>query len=546
MLLSRWLALILLTSVWVSPAAADGVERRVPAGGDLQQALNAAQAGDRIVLEPGATYLGNFVLPVHSGSDFVTLTTDPASSDLPPTGKRISPEHAGLLAKIQSPNGEAALATAPGARHWRLQFLEFPGGRSSDVILLGDGGPKQRTLADVPGDLVIDRCYIHGDANGAGPKRGVALNSGRTTIIGSTIADFARRGQDTQAIGGWNGPGPYLIENNRLEAAAENFLLGGAMPRIDGLVPSDITFRHNYVTKPLAWRNQKLNVKNLFELKNARRVLVEFNVFENTWADAQAGYAIVLTPRGESGRAPWATVEDVTFRYNIVRHAGGGVNVLGRDDGGASGQLRGLRISNNLFYDISEANWGGAGAFVQLGDEPATVVIEHNTVLHTGTVVVAYGGTKQSAAPIRGFIFRDNLARHNRYGVHGGGRAVGNDTLQWYFPGAIFDNNVLAGAKASLYPPDNLFPSVEEFERQFMSLATDDFRLVPESSFRGKATDGVDLGADISRIANGVPADDERRPDRERRPVRKGPGSVSLGAALAVASFTLARTLVRP
>ncbi|MGE5359790.1 MAG: hypothetical protein ACM3NQ_12305, partial [Bacteroidales bacterium] len=34
----------------------------VPAGGDLQAALDRAQPGDTVLLQPGATYTGNYVL----------------------------------------------------------------------------------------------------------------------------------------------------------------------------------------------------------------------------------------------------------------------------------------------------------------------------------------------------------------------------------------------------------------------------------------------------------------------------------------------------
>lgn len=37
-------------------------------GGDLQAPLNAAQPGDTILLEAGAEFVGNFVLPVKSGT----------------------------------------------------------------------------------------------------------------------------------------------------------------------------------------------------------------------------------------------------------------------------------------------------------------------------------------------------------------------------------------------------------------------------------------------------------------------------------------------
>ena len=63
-----------------------------------------------------------------------------------------------------------------------------------------------------------------------GQKRGIAMNSASTTIIGSYISDIKSTSQDAQAIAGWSGPGPFLIENNYLEASGENFMLGGATP----------------------------------------------------------------------------------------------------------------------------------------------------------------------------------------------------------------------------------------------------------------------------------------------------------------------------
>ena len=63
-------------------------------------------------------------------------------------------------------------------------------------------------------------------------------------------------GLDTQAICGWNGPGPYTITNNYLEAAGENILFGGADPSIPNLVPSNITVTGNYLTKQLAWESE--------------------------------------------------------------------------------------------------------------------------------------------------------------------------------------------------------------------------------------------------------------------------------------------------
>jgi len=472
----------------------------VPAGADLQAALNSASPGDLITLAAGATYTGNFVLPVKQGNAFITIRTD-SIDGLPPVGRRISPDASPLLAKLRSPTNLPALTTAPGAHAWRIELVEFLANRAGqgDIIALGDGSLAQSSLDQVPGDLVIDRCYIHGDPD-IGQKRGIALNSGRTAIVGSYISDIKLTAIDTQAIAGWNGPGPFRIENNHLEAAGEVFLLGGSIPGIRDLVPSDVTFVRNYVGRPVGWRDQKWQVKNLLELKNARRVLIERNLLENNWIAAQAGYAIVLTPRGERGVAPWAVVEDVTIRLNVVRHVAAAINILGHDDGGPSGLTRLIHVTQNLFYDVNGRNWGGNGFFLLIGDGPSDIIIDHNTIVQTGNLIEAYGADRGAPVPIQRFVFRDNISFHNSFGVHGAGRSTGNDTLQAFFPGVVFDNNVLAGGRSTLYPPGNMFPSVADLQDQFVSIAQDDYRLRQESRYRGMATDGAALGAPIEQL----------------------------------------------
>src|SRR5919106_4317380 len=45
----------------------------VKKGENLQRILNDAQPGDEIVLDAGAVFTGNFVLPVTSGNNFITV-----------------------------------------------------------------------------------------------------------------------------------------------------------------------------------------------------------------------------------------------------------------------------------------------------------------------------------------------------------------------------------------------------------------------------------------------------------------------------------------
>src|SRR5204863_6559874 len=140
-------------------------------------ALNNARPGDTILLQAGATFTGNFVLPAKSGSSYVTIRSSAPDSALPGSSVRISPSYAAQLPKIKSPNNVPALATAPGAHHYMLVNLEllanFQG--IGDILTLGDGDRfTQTTLSAVPHDLVVDRVYIHGDVT-YGQKRGIGL-----------------------------------------------------------------------------------------------------------------------------------------------------------------------------------------------------------------------------------------------------------------------------------------------------------------------------------------------------------------------------------
>lgn len=466
----------------------------VPAGGDLQTALVNAQPGDTVALEAGATYVGNFTLPQKSGDAVITIRT--AGGDAVPEGDRVSPAAAASLAKLRSPNNLPALQTAPGAHHWRIQLVEFQANVNGDgdVIALGDGSAAQSSLAQVPHDLVVDRVYVHGDpANGQ--KRGIALNSASTTVTGCYIADIKRVGQDAQAIAGFNGPGPYTIANNYLEASGENIGFGGADPPIPNLVPADITISDNLLSKPTSWRNEKWSVKNLLELKNARRVTIDRNTLENNWQGGQSGFAVLFTVRNQDGACPWCQVDHVTFTHNVVRHSAAGISILGYDNNHPSQQTQAIVIRDNLFWDIDNQHWGGNGYFLQIVGSPRDITVDHNTVIqdHAYGIMTIDGQTL-------GFAFTNNLTRNNQYGIIGSDHAPGNDSIRAFLPASEITHDVIAGGDPGRYPSGNRFPSLTEFTAQFVDYEGGDFRLVPSSSWRGAATDGADLGADVTQI----------------------------------------------
>jgi hypothetical protein len=498
---------------WLDTTAAppSGRTLAVRAGGDLQAALAAAQPGDTITLEAGATFPGPFTLPDKTGDRWITVRTAAPDESFPPPGTRIDPTYARVMPKLEAPAGPA-LRTAAGAHHYRLVGLEIRPRDGHFVHNLVQLGSEERSLDRLPHHLIVDRCYLHGDPS-KGTRRGIALNSRSTAVLDSHLSDFKEVGADSQAIAGWNGPGPFKIVNNYLEGAGENIMFGGADPSIPDLVPSDIEIRRNRVVKPLGWKigdatyqGTPWAIKNLLELKNARRVVIEGNVFEHNWVHAQNGFAILFTVRTEDGRAPWAVVEDVTFVSNVVRHTGSGVNILGHDEHHPSQQTKRISIVNSLFEDVGGSRWGGDGRLFQLLAGTADVVIEHNTAFQTGSIVTADG------EPHVRFVYRYNIAPHNEYGIVGDGTPPGMPTVARYLPGAIVKHNVIVGGPSGSYPPDNFFPGSLDGVR-FVDRANRDYRLGASSRYTrvGAGVDFEVLRAAMTTTRRAVDARDQRR-----------------------------------
>ena len=496
-------------NTFVSPSSGRIIS--VARGDDFQAALGSATPGDVIEVEAGTEFVGNFILPgkrgsepgPENGSSWIVIRSS-QDADLPEPGNRVMPSHAPALPKLLSPTSGPVITAEQGAHHYRFTGVEFT--MTPDVSLnyglirLGSG--EEERLSELPHDIILDRCYIHGNAK-ADLRRGVALNSASTSIIDCHISDCHEVGADSQAICGWNGPGPFKIVNNYLEGAGENVLFGGADPSINGLIPSDIEFRGNHCSKPLSWKPDDpayagihWSVKNLFELKNAQRVQIEGNLFENCWVDGQTGYAILFKSVNQDGTAPWCVTQDVEFKNNIVRHSGSGVNIQGKAEDQPGDQTKRISIRNNLFEDIGGSMWEGEGVFLKISNSQ-DITIDHNTVLQSGNIITAYGEPNQNV------VFTNNLAPHNLYGIKGDSASIGIGTLDSYFPGAVFKKNLIVGREVSNYPSKNFYPASLD-DIGFVDRAKGNFRLAPSSPYKNAGTKGRDVGADIDAIESAV------------------------------------------
>jgi hypothetical protein len=142
-----------------------------------------------------------------------------------------------------------------------LRLSETPGGA---VINILDSGTGQHTIVEQgvtrpehqAGRIVVDRCIFTGpyDRN---VRRAISLNGRDIFVLNSYIDRFQDNSTDSQGIVGYNGSGPYTIENNFVEGASENIMFGGAIgqspdnPPYDmrGLTVSDVVLRFNYLPK---------------------------------------------------------------------------------------------------------------------------------------------------------------------------------------------------------------------------------------------------------------------------------------------------------
>lgn len=473
----------------------------VPAGGDLQAALHRAQPGDVITLAPGATYRGPFIAPKKAGDQWITVRTGAPDSALGPAGRRIGPAQSQLMPGLIA-SGGSVLSLESGAHHYRFIGLEISPAPGTFLTNVVSPSSEARQDTDQPHHIIFDRCYLHGDP-AKGARRGIALNGRHMAVIHSHLSDFKEVGADSQALAGWNGAGPFKILDNFLEGAAENIMFGGGDPAISGLVPSDIEIRGNTFSKDAAWnpREKAANaprwtVKTLFELKNARRVLVEGNEFR----DYLWGPAIVVTPRNQSGTAPWSTVEDVTIRHNVIHAVWYVMTVSGFDEYHPSRPTGRVLFEHNLAYDLSDPRTGDTNPkTIVVIQGPDHLVIQRNTLLTnpglgSSFLLFANALTKRGL----GFIFRDNIAHVGTYGLGAENPPLGKTPatlLDGHFSSWVFEGNLLIGAQPAdrgRYPAGQLWEDSLD-KLGFADVAAKDFRLSGRSRYR--------MGADLASIS---------------------------------------------
>jgi hypothetical protein len=128
------------------------------------------------------------------------------------------------------------------------------------------------------------------------------------------------------------------------------------------------------------------------------------------------------------------------------------------------------------------------------------VRIDHNTGFVDGKGIAALD-VNPPATTIGHLVVTNNIFTYGQYGIIGGGKSPGTESINAYAPDAVFTHNVLVGEPPGSrpYPAGNFFPSSLD-QVGFVDVSRMDCHLVPKSRFRRAATDGGSVGADVHAI----------------------------------------------
>lgn len=520
---------------WDAPAGSK--TWRAHTADEFRRALYDSNPGDVIVLDSGTTYRGSFTVPAKTNSEHKWIYIESSElARLPTPGKRVNPDtDAAKMPKIVATSMSPAVSILPGASNYRFIGLEIYSASTQGCDLRH--GPQVNCftyfLIDMPAtqgkalpdSITVDRCYIHG-SDTQDVRAGVVANGTRVAVIDSYISEIHMGTSDSQAIRAYWTPGPIKVVNNFLSSTTENLMFGGGGGADNPYVASDIEIRNNDFFKPESWAvpgktlppNAQWSVKNGLEFKSARRVLVDGNVFENNWAAAQRGFAIVLTVRtSDSGNV--AVVNDITIENNILKNVASGFNTLAHDGEctlvkapfcNNLGEARRWKIANNLILLRSASAPGRYRPIgIQLLPDLTDVVIQHNTIVaaaETGCWASVYfslaGGNKwpPPGSSTHNVWISDNVLCQPPTGDWGGRGTLG---LMSYMGDPVplakrFSGNVIVApsdSKSPAFPDGNL---VTDEPLRFADPDKGNYGLA--SPKWAKTTDGTPAGVDTRAL----------------------------------------------
>jgi hypothetical protein len=485
--------------------------------------------------------------------------TNAAGAWIAPTASRLLAGTSAIATITGTANATAAVTVSDGAANWYLANIEITvGPNAAGIYPIVSVGDNTVSLAALPQNITFDRVLVHPSPSPVNYVRGgIDLNAMGGAVIFSAVYGVVNPGQDTQAIYAQNTPGPLLIAGSDLEASGENILLntnctansGGTAPNgapmgsqgwqaSDGGIPtcpvaSDVTVRLNHFRKQMAWQSLNYDVKNLFEIKYGQRVLLDSNILDTSYAEGQ-DEAIIMNCFAQG----IYVCQDFTVTNNLVEHVPAFIILSGNGEPAVpsttlqAGQR--VLVRNNIAIDVNGVTQGGTGLAFNI-QNTGNVVFDHNTIINTPPLYMqGLSFTDQPPSTDAGFQYTNNFSYASPIA---GGMSPGQTLAA--LPSPVFGGDVFVGdywpninawggvgtpaypagvmtAAATTtpvvgqpacniankpivqcWPLDWALAGFLDFTGGNMGTDLAGLALAPGSPYKGKATDGLDIGANV-------------------------------------------------
>lgn len=468
-----------------------------------------------------------------------SYASGPASYDEPHRGGKNS--HLPFMPTMRSvtTNRSALLPQGNASGYWfegidfRASIPQNPPSLSSQshqgIVLIqphsGTAVGPRNTLALLPSHYVFDRCRFRSDDL---CKNGIELNGRYIRVTHSTI-DFIRQGpvsgsnnHESHAFVTYNSDGHFDILGNQYSAWGISFLIGGAIPSIPNVLPSDGMDLWNVIHNDdtIGTQLDSDDCKNAIEHKTGQRWTHAFNSIQFQWyhdQQRQTLFTKAVDPQSSGLYAAYTT--DILYWCNRITNSGKGffqasdlLASTGSNTGAGIGSERieckynlhqwdssrippryplganqiyalfvtksngngipGCEVSNNTFgtkHSFMEMDTAAPGA--------AWTGVKFENNVHTDTP--AFG-------PIRGNTGTNSALLDQAYGA-------GNWTFRRNVTGpggALWDATLLNANNA------NGYLLAGGLAANFVNAAAGDFTLVPGHPKKGTGFDGKDPGYD--------------------------------------------------
>jgi hypothetical protein len=232
--------------------------------------------------------------------------------------------------------------------------------------------------------------------------------------------------------------------------------------------------------------------KGFLEVKHCISCVFEANVFQG-WPSGLAFNAV-----NQNGDSPWTTVKDLTVRNNLFRNFWTALLMsMGNPEGKAlwhmTAEGENITVENNLFVQANNlpSDWGATR--VAIWGYGRNVRMVHNTLINNGTTTP---NTYMFASngPITGFVFKDNIAFSNYYGMNCGLGAFNVCYPGWSEAKNVIVNNSndVNSAVQAIFPNSSVASSLAALG--FTDPSVGNYRLLATSPYHNTAGDGTDPG----------------------------------------------------